>query len=515
MPTDPDLVSPSPSDSVEPPTPPTPPLGWIPPELLTLFTGGDGHLYLAEGDGSTTRKLTWSPEDFATIHGLPAIPGVLGEIEDAHVFAHPTPSPDGTRIALFGLLPADPDDEIDPRAFGSEGEEAPVDEVTSPPWGIRGLVSPRIHEVGPPGDDEAMVIPWMAVDDVAGEGGPVGESDEDSEGEMFWPGGKIYVAHIDGVRLWEAGDLEDGRLHHLQWSPDGDHLLVLHQDEEILHLDLFHAESDHAPVRLADGMPLFWAWQPGGARIALRVTEPESERSYIELVEPWGGLPIHLTATAGAFYVPAWRPDGSVFAAALHDGKEDHVVLIDADGEIDRQLFAFPGRAAFAWSGDGRTLAVAVAPEGAGPFARIHLVDLEEDVARTFELSFTSFVWRPEGGFVLTLAAEEDGCLQWATLRLDGSLEHVGEPFVPTQECRVAMHFFEQVTSSHPFLSADGGHVVHVGRLRRDLVAEGGELPEPDDPRVVLTDLRTGVAVEIGRGRYACFGRSQPGHPPA
>ena len=77
----------------------------LPRGLLTLFTGEDGHLYLAEGDGVSTTRLTWSPEDFAPIPGIPFFPGLTEELEDELVFAHPTISADGQRVAAFALQP--------------------------------------------------------------------------------------------------------------------------------------------------------------------------------------------------------------------------------------------------------------------------------------------------------------------------------------------------------------------------------------------------------------------------
>ena len=77
----------------------------IPREIEVVYTGDDGHIYISEGDGRRSERLSWSTEDFSTLPGMPPLPGVCGNLEDGLVFTNPISSRDGERVAVFGLLP--------------------------------------------------------------------------------------------------------------------------------------------------------------------------------------------------------------------------------------------------------------------------------------------------------------------------------------------------------------------------------------------------------------------------
>ena len=98
----------------------------IPREVEVIYSGEDGHIYISEGDGRRAHRLTWSLDDFSTLPGMPALPGVCGPLEDSLVFTNPVPSRDGQRVAVFGLLPTRLDDrELYPWEpwMGEEGED--------------------------------------------------------------------------------------------------------------------------------------------------------------------------------------------------------------------------------------------------------------------------------------------------------------------------------------------------------------------------------------------------------
>jgi hypothetical protein len=401
---------------------------------------------------------------------------------------------------MIGLLPASVDGEF---VAALSGAEDAVDEVTAPPWGRS--KAPWKRPEPSPNDDEPVASTWMLAPAFA----PGDEDDEDDD-DGFWPGGSVYVAHTDGIRTWEVARLDEGRPHHLEWSPDSLILLLLLQEGDHLVLDAVDPSSPQRRRRVAEGLPIFWGWQPGGSRLALHLTDPTTGASAVRFQDLEGGIPRTVEAPGGNFYAPAWRPDGGCVAVSLRRDEQDLVVLLDEDGDLERELFPHPGRAAFGWRADGKLLAVAIAPEAEGPFDRLHVVDLETDTARSFEFDFVLFRWRAEGDLLVALAAGE--ALQWGVLRLDGGLDQIGDPWVPTQEVRVALHFFEEVGRSQPFLSADSRFVVHAGQPRRELgEGDDGELPDPPDPRITVTNLDVGAVVELGPGRYACF--APPGGP--
>ena len=480
-----------------------PPQTLLPAELTTLCTGEDGHLWVCEGADHRVR-LTWSPDDFALAPGLPPLPGAMGDLEDALVFAHPTASADGDRIAVFGLLPTMDDgfDDEDAWIVAGTWPEEPTstdDDVVGP-----GLVIESGEDL------EELLADDELAERLAGEGGLLfsdeleDDEDEDDDGPpAFWPGGKVYVLDRDGVQVTEAFDFEQGTPTHIEWMPDGRGLLVLHQEDDHLLLHQVDATAQEPPALLAVGAPLFWSWQPGGQTFAGRLVPPEGGPAQVVMGQPQEGTALEPVAEAGAFYVPAWHPDGTSLLFSTAGSREDELILADARGQRLSRLLSYPGRAAFQWHADGRHVGLAVAPEGNGPFQLLELLDIASDSSRTlWRGPFVAFLQVPDG-FVLSLLDAESGRLQWLFVDLEGRGRPLGRPFTPAREALVALHFFEQVGPSHPWLSHDGRFLVCSGWL------DDGDEPGGDEdlspPQVLVTPLDGGPVRSLGPGRFACF----------
>ena len=512
--------------------------GLLPEELVTLFSADDGHLYLAFGDGRRGTRLTWSPEDFETVHGVLPMPGVTGDLEDGNFFSHPTPSPDGKLVAAFGLLPTLDEDVWDfegspweavegdfpylESAWSEEDEEEEGDDVAGAGMVIALVedeeggeavlvdLDSELEELDPEerAEAEEALMAEMGLEDEDA------ELEEDDDLPGFWPGGRVYVIHLDGVRVWEPFELETGNPTHLDWAPDGRHLLVLHRQEDQLHLDVVDGLEPGAPARLLSGEPVFWSWQPGGARLALRAGTAEGAIVALAdpLTDPEGGC--REVAPAGSFYVPAWHPDGgSLVVGVPGSSRENDLVHLDADGHRKRRLMSYPGRAAFQWSTSGDRLALAISSEGHGAFEALEILDLGKGTCLTrHEGSFIAFQWLPGGGILLCDADPDSGLLCWSVLDPDGSVRCVGLPFMPTRECVVSLHFFEQVAASHPFVSPDGRYVVCSGIPVGDVDGAGvfGPLDgRGEPPQLLVTPLFGDEAppVSVGVGRFGCFSR--------
>ncbi len=514
----------------------------LPRGLLTLFTGEDGHLYLAEGDGVSTTRLTWSPEDFAPIPGIPFFPGLTEELEDELVFAHPTISADGQRVAAFALQPTlideadildgdfDDEDEFAVVVDDLEGAFAVLEEV---PWyeseGILAADDKSLDDIAGAG----MVVAVVEGDEVVGEdeleeeddGDPDGESDASdlltSDGDdlpLFWPGCKLFVVHRDGVQVWEVWSKETGTPIHHDWAPDQRHLLVLHQDQGLLSLEWVDSRSEEEPRVLATGAPLFWSWRPGSCQFAIRRRNPERSSAVVQLIDPAGSGSTLTLGPAGSFYAPAWHPQGDRLAYAVQAGEEDQLVVLNPETRTVQTLFAYPGRGAFRWDPQGRRIALGVAPEGRGPLRLLELIDTQTGESKTlWHNAFLAADWLPDGSGLVLAQVEDGGKLQWVTVNLDGTSRALGGPFLPTRETILSLHFFEQVANSHPFLSDDGAYLVVAGYPDDEPLWAGPEgLDDPElkgeepAPRILITPIGGGPSIAVGLGRYACFGGARP-----
>jgi len=486
----------------------------IPREVEVVYTGDDGHIYISEGDGRRSRRLTWSPEDFSTVPGMPPLPGVCGPLEDGLVFTNPVASACGERVAVFGLLPTLLDDrELYPWEPWMDDGDFEEEE-----WQV---VPSEESESGEPSDvvgsGMVLVVYGDSDDDDAEVETLERGDDDDEELPAYWPGSRVYVIHRDGVRVWEPWSQEEGTAIHLEWAPDDEHLMVLHQESDLMHLDLVPFNGEGEDIRIASGAPLFWAWQPGGRRLAVRTDHPEDNQALLHLCDPLDNMDSQLVGPAGSFYAPAWHPEGKALVYGQRGEREDSLALVDPQGEHLRDLFTYPGRAAFRWDPRGSQLAVALAPEGHGPFQALQLLELDGETRTLWRGAFICFQWLRDGsGFLICESDLEQGHLRWLLLRPDGTTRSMGVPFVPTRETAVALHFFEQVAPGQPFLSPGEAFVTYAGYpVEKASLTEEDAMPlgivglEPEDQRcrILITPVGGSETVAVGEGRYACFPR--------
>jgi len=492
----------------------------LPEDLVVFFMDEEGHLHITEGDIRDSRRLTWDSDDFSFLPGMPTMPGSTGELEDSHVFAHPTPCSTGERIAVFGLLPTlgreegwdgSPWEYVEEHFpyLATEGWP-PEDEEDTLPDDIAGLAMAVVE--GDPDDiDEDAVV--LSVEEEEEEEGDEGFEDDDDAGEMYWPGGKVYVLHKDGVQVWEPWEFEDGSPTHLEWTPDDRSLLILCQQERELELLWVDADQPGRGRLLMTGAPIFWDWRPGHNSLAIRAGFEGSGPGLFLFDQDEPGSPDpRMVAEAGNFYVPAWHPSGdSLVFTAPGSGVEDDLVLADHEGQRLRKLGTHPGRAGFRWDAAGRQLGLAIAPEGHGPFQSLEVVDLVTN-SRTevWHEPFIAFEWLPDGALLICHADEDEGLLRWARVHPDhiDSPLLLGEPWAPARETIISLHFFEQVARSHPFLSRDGRHVIYSGWLLDELDKRGDTLAVTGSPRILVTPLEgDGETLRVARGRFGVFGR--------
>ena len=476
----------------------------------------EGHLHISQGDIRDSRRITWDSDDFSFLPGMPTIPGATGELEDSHVFAHPTPSADGRRIAVFGLLPTlGSGDDWDGAPWEFVEEQFPYlategwppeDEEDTLPDDIAGLAIPVVN--GDPDDlsEEALLL-------AAEEDEELEESEEEEEQEMYWPGGKVYVLHTDGIQVWEPWEFETGSPTHLEWTPDDKHLLVLCQQERELELLWVAVDEPGRGRLLMTGAPIFWGWRPGHNSLAIRAGS-ESSAAGLYLFDPDepGSPDPYMVAEAGNFYVPAWHPAGDSFVfGAPGSRRDDDLLLVDPRGQPLKKLGTYPGRAGFRWDPSGRHLGLAVAPEGHGPFNRLEVIDMLTN-CRTVVWNevFISFAWLPDGALLLCQADEDQGLLRWVRVHPDHphSPLLLGVPWAPARETIISLHFFEQVAHSHPVLSQDGRHIVYSGWLIDELQDANGGLSVSGSPSILMTSLGgDGETLRVARGRFGVFGR--------
>lgn len=199
------------------------------------------------------------------------------------------------------------------------------------------------------------------------------------EGRPPWPVEDVYVMDADGANVRAL--THDGHSHDATWSPDGDHVLYVHdaalqtpmpneQREFVSHhpIELYVMNRDGSGSRLLwkSEFPIFGAaWSPDGKVLAVstatkvpaNASEDDPMRSGLFLLSSDGhSAPRMLVRDA---LTPAWSPDGKQLAFSKERPKGQWTIhLVGADGSNDRQLTEPPLTAGSpVWSPDGTLIA--------------------------------------------------------------------------------------------------------------------------------------------------------------
>ncbi len=199
------------------------------------------------------------------------------------------------------------------------------------------------------------------------------------EGGPPWPIEDIYAMDADGKNVRAL--THDGHSHDATWSPDGQHVLYVH--DAPLERPMYKEQAEfasHHPIELyvmsrdGSGTRLLWrsqfpifsaAWSPDGKFFAVstatqapsNATDDEPMRSGLFLLPADGhGAPRLMFRDA---LTPAWSPDGKQIAFSKERPKGQWAIHVGwADGSNDRQLTESLQMAGSpAWSPDGRLIA--------------------------------------------------------------------------------------------------------------------------------------------------------------
>lgn len=255
------------------------------------------------------------------------------------------------------------------------------------------------------------------------------------------------------------------------WSPGGDLLGIVAQGEGGLTLSVSAADGLFSADRLITGAPIFFAWSPDNRTVCAHTGE---EVALLDVRRERG--PIVLARPGGGFRTPAFSPDGRYVAYARTFAPGAEVVTRDLVSGEDAPAGRFDGGVALAFPGGGPLLSVAVSREpDAGMFHELWLVQPGGDFTpvRVAGGPFAACFWSPNGDRVALLVPLQSGDGRFAVQVRDprGGFVAATEGFVPSQDYRTVIGFFDQYALSHHLWSPDGGEFTVAGRLSGDGVA--------------------------------------------
>jgi hypothetical protein len=256
--------------------------------------------------------------------------------------------------------------------------------------------------------------------------------------------------------------------HYVQWSPDGTTLSFVAPGSDALGLHLSDAGGAYSSDRIATGAPLFHSWSPDGKHIGIHAG---ADLSLFTLASRSTRA---VASDAIGFRVPVFAQGHLFFARPAPPGVS--LMALPAHGEgvgIEWEAGRFGGGVVLQAVPGGVSVAMTREPD-TGSFHELWVVQINGFEAAPPELvakgPFVAALWSPEGDRVALVIPTQMGDARYSVQvrGRDGSFLAASEGFVPSQDFRTYLGFFDQYALSHHLWAPDGSALVLTGRLAGD-----------------------------------------------
>ncbi|GIV83678.1 MAG: hypothetical protein KatS3mg052_0685 [Candidatus Roseilinea sp.] len=214
----------------------------------------------------------------------------------------------------------------------------------------------------------------------------------------------VHVAPASGGAMTDLYSTSEWNIPYVDWSPDGNQVAFLTISPRSGAIRVVGRSGGKIAI-FDTGSPTYWHWRADSAAMVThlggRATTPG--RANVSIIEAKGsvkGKHTVIEVLPGAFQSPHWSPDGRHVLFVAYTNNQDELVLADAGGKPICTLARIEDNAYFAWSPDGRRVAVldtAPAPQGIPIPAALTVYDLAVGTSATIHDEASMFFWSPAG----------------------------------------------------------------------------------------------------------------------
>jgi len=327
--------------------------------------------------------------------------------------------------------------------------------------------------------------------------------------------GITFAVHVSDLAKRQSNELFSGPIGRpidLHWSAGSHRLFFLVEHQGLLSLMLVRTDRP-APARLlAQGQPLFFAWNEARKELALNYApsdqseQPQPQRVVLmEVSDQSQHVSKVLSASPGLFRTPAWSPNGAYLAWVNDKGNGQAALIVAAsDGTQPREMVGLPPfLSTFVWSPDSKQIAFTSAQNRrASSFDGIGLLDLASgNISTLVSGPVTSYSFAPDGRHLAYVVPEGAG-YSWYLTDLPPSKPRRLQSFLPTQAEDLTLRFFDHSPLSGGIWSPDSRHLTFAGALLAPGQQEENALPPP---QVWIVSLDNQPAMRIGDGSMSTW----------
>lgn len=197
---------------------------------------------------------------------------------------------------------------------------------------------------------------------------------------------------------------------YLDWAPDNRSVAILSINSRTGSLRLVGADGS-APAVVATGASIYWHWRSDASALIAHTdgAADTAANAQLSLVRRGTAPAERLAALPGYFQAPQYSPDGQRMLYVAQFGDTESLTLADANGIPQCGLSTVVGAMYFAWSPNGRHVALIDTPKLLGEPNVLEVLDISTGRRTSLARNAVSYAWSPNGRSLAIWSVVRDG----------------------------------------------------------------------------------------------------------